>query len=158
MLLAAASRGQLGATGATGAMLITIDGTCGAGGRADYEARPSEPGRWHWAGDVPWPRAVPVDPSTRSSPRHRAWACGVRQPPPRRARPRLARTDGVHGADERLGLQRSWIPIPVVVRIDGSTSVSYLFAKNSSNVRGARPVSSRTVVVTSDIVPAAISA
>ncbi|MCX5107041.1 hypothetical protein OOK13_00255 [Streptomyces sp. NBC_00378] len=38
---------------ATKAMLITNDGTYGAGGRADYEPRPGEPGRWHWAGDAP---------------------------------------------------------------------------------------------------------
>ncbi|MET9656776.1 hypothetical protein [Streptomyces sp. NPDC006510] len=38
---------------ATGAMLITNDGTFGAGGRAEYEARLGEPGRWDWAGDVP---------------------------------------------------------------------------------------------------------
>ncbi|MCL7380476.1 hypothetical protein [Streptomyces sp. 35G-GA-8] len=34
----------------------------------------------------------------------------------------------------------------------------YPFAKNSSNVRGSRPVSSRTAVVSSDIALAAISA
>lgn len=38
---------------ATGAMLITDKGAYGAGGRADYEARPGEPGRWDWVGDVP---------------------------------------------------------------------------------------------------------
>ncbi|MFJ8856313.1 hypothetical protein [Streptomyces sp. NPDC102437] len=38
---------------ATGAMPITNDGAYGAGGRADYEARPGEPGRWDWVGDTP---------------------------------------------------------------------------------------------------------
>jgi hypothetical protein len=38
---------------ATGAMLITNNGTYGAGGRAEYEARPGEPRLWDWAGDVP---------------------------------------------------------------------------------------------------------
>ncbi|MFB7214766.1 hypothetical protein [Streptomyces sp. NPDC056255] len=38
---------------ATGAMLITDDGAYGAGGRAEYEVRPCEPGRWDWVGDVP---------------------------------------------------------------------------------------------------------
>ncbi|MFF3787420.1 hypothetical protein [Streptomyces sp. NPDC001933] len=38
---------------AIGAMLITNDGAYGAGDRAEYEARPGEPGRWDWVGDVP---------------------------------------------------------------------------------------------------------
>ncbi|MEV7715557.1 hypothetical protein, partial [Streptomyces sp. NPDC088270] len=38
---------------AGGAMLITNNGACGAGGRAEYEARPGEPRLWDWAGDVP---------------------------------------------------------------------------------------------------------
>ncbi|MFD6275504.1 hypothetical protein ACFWFI_08025 [Streptomyces sp. NPDC060209] len=36
-----------------GAMLITNHGQFGPGGRADYEARCGDPGRWDWAGDVP---------------------------------------------------------------------------------------------------------
>ncbi|MFD7497717.1 hypothetical protein ACFV8T_36160 [Streptomyces sp. NPDC059832] len=38
---------------ATGAMLITNDGAYGAGGRAEYEARPDTPDRWDWVGDTP---------------------------------------------------------------------------------------------------------
>ncbi|MCT2547371.1 hypothetical protein [Streptomyces atratus] len=38
---------------ATGAMLITNNGRYGAGGRAEYEARPGSPGRWDWVGDTP---------------------------------------------------------------------------------------------------------
>lgn len=34
-------------------MLITNNGTYGAGGRAEYEARPDNPGRWDWADDTP---------------------------------------------------------------------------------------------------------
>ena len=38
---------------ALGALLITVLGEYGAGGRADYEPRPGTPGRWDWVGDCP---------------------------------------------------------------------------------------------------------
>ncbi|MFE7111900.1 hypothetical protein ACFU98_46325 [Streptomyces sp. NPDC057575] len=38
---------------ATRAMLITNDSTYEAGGRAEYEARPGDPGWWDWVGDIP---------------------------------------------------------------------------------------------------------
>ncbi|WSX34066.1 hypothetical protein OG520_44905 (plasmid) [Streptomyces sp. NBC_00984] len=36
-----------------GACLITEASSYGPGGRADYEGRPGDPGRWDWAGDSP---------------------------------------------------------------------------------------------------------
>ncbi|WP_329595654.1 hypothetical protein OG195_43125 (plasmid) [Streptomyces sp. NBC_01362] len=38
-------------------MLITNDGAYGAGSHAEYEARPGEPARWDWVGDIPETRA-----------------------------------------------------------------------------------------------------
>ncbi len=38
---------------ASGAALMTELGQFGAGGRALYEPRPGDAGRWDWCGDVP---------------------------------------------------------------------------------------------------------
>ncbi|MEU7592600.1 hypothetical protein AB0B79_06115 [Streptomyces sp. NPDC039022] len=38
---------------ATGVALMTEVGRFGAGGRALYEPRPGDAGRWDWGGDVP---------------------------------------------------------------------------------------------------------
>ncbi|MEU7592603.1 hypothetical protein AB0B79_06130 [Streptomyces sp. NPDC039022] len=37
----------------TGAALMTEIGRFGAGGRALYDPRPTDAGRWDWGGDVP---------------------------------------------------------------------------------------------------------
>ncbi|MFF1271008.1 hypothetical protein ACFVZE_34820 [Streptomyces anulatus] len=39
---------------ADGALLIAPRSAYGPGGRADYEPRPGNTGRWDWSGDVPW--------------------------------------------------------------------------------------------------------
>ncbi|WP_234440607.1 hypothetical protein [Streptomyces rimosus] len=38
---------------ATGAALMTELGQFGAGGRALYDPRPADAGRWDWGGDIP---------------------------------------------------------------------------------------------------------